>query len=312
MPSTSIKPTEKAPVNGKRRRPTFRPASQRKTSLAKDASSSVTHAATPAASEENVPPPDASLPDDTLDALQEPQEEEDITVEKYALTVSMAATAKRSTKKRKATTGVAIGSSRPEDKEDYETAQGNETVVLAEPQVPDAEPGQVTLKTFCSRYRTKETRTATQNAAKAPAQQPQNALVEQSATTSAGPVVQVVNGEIVLQESSVVVPGARRSVQEVEAEYEQVVEEETQHSAVIGASYNSFVSRRAPQHWGVAETKKFYNSLRMVGTDFATMAALFDDRTRKQLKRKYQIENTKNSHLIELALSPQARIPLGM
>ena len=110
-----------------------------------------------------------------------------------------------------------------------------------------------------------------------------------------------------------VVPGARRSVQEVEAEFgQEVVEEEAQHSAVIGASYNSFVSRRAPQHWSVVETKKFYKCLRMVGTDFATMAAFFENRTRKQLKRKYQVENTKNPHLIELALSPQARIPLGM
>jgi hypothetical protein len=49
----------------------------------------------------------------------------------------------------------------------------------------------------------------------------------------------------------------------------------------------------------------------MVGTDFATMAAFFDDRTRKQLKRKYQMENTKNPHLIELSLKPEARIPLG-
>ena len=181
----------------------------------------------------------------------------------------------------------------------------------SEPQIPDADPGKPKLQAYCGRYRfpKKEKRRATQKAPKVPVNQ-ENEPADQTKAT-AGPVVQVVNGEIVLQESSMVVPGARRSVEEVEEEFEQVVEEEA-HSAVVGASYNSFVSRRAPQHWSVAETKKFYNALRQVGPDFATMSAYFDDRTRKQLKRKYQIENSKNPHLIELALSPQAQVPLGM
>jgi hypothetical protein len=298
MPPTSIKPTNKKPVHVKRRRPQFRPASQTKSVVAKD----VSPPATPAAAV-------ASL-------SQEENVQEDNT-----LTESPPIITRRGNKKRKSTTGVAIGSSRLETTNPEllgETTPSNQTVVLAEPQVPDAEPGQDALKSFCSRYRTKEKRAKAQKA-NAPAkqqQQPpaQHAPAETSAaSSSAGPVVQVVNGEIVLQESSVVVPGARRSVQEVEAEFgQEVVEEEAQHSAVIGASYNSFVTRRAPQHWSVVETKMFYKYLRMVGTDFATMAAFFENRTRKQLKRKYQVENSKNPHLIELALSPQARIPLDM
>ncbi len=302
MPPTSIKPTNKKPVHIKRRRPQFRPASQRKSVVAKD----VSPPATPAA------------------AVASPSQEENVQ-EDNTLTESPPIITRRSNKKRKSTTGVAIGSSRLETTNPEllgETTPSNQTVVLAEPQVPDAEPGQDALKSFCSRYRTKEKRAKAQKA-NAPAkqqqqqqQQPpaQHAPAETSAaSSSAGPVVQVVNGEIVLQESSVVVPGARRSVQEVEAEFgQEVVEEEAQHSAVIGASYNSFVTRRAPQHWSVVETKMFYKYLRMVGTDFATMAAFFENRTRKQLKRKYQVENSKNPHLIELALSPQARIPLGM
>lgn len=301
MPTTSVKPTNRKTVTEKRQRPQFRPASQRKPAT-KDTSSSSSSPATPT----------AVVPS----RLPEPQDEEENGQEENAVTESTTVTARRNNKKRKSTTGVAIGSSRPETLAELgETTQSNESIVLAEPQVPDAEPGQDTLKSFCSRYRIKEKRSQTKAQKANPAQQPApNAAAETSAaSSSAGPVVQVVNGEIVLQESSVVVPGARRSVQEVEAEFgQEVVEEEAQHSAVIGASYNSFVSRRAPQHWSVVETKKFYKCLRMVGTDFATMAAFFDDRTRKQLKRKYQVENTKNPHLIELALSPQARIPLGM
>jgi transcription factor TFIIIB component B'' len=123
------------------------------------------------------------------------------------------------------------------------------------------------------------------------------------------PVVQIINGEIVLQESSLMVPGARRSVQEVEAEF-NVVEEDA-HMAIVGASYNSFVNRRAPQHWSVDETKRFYDALRQLGTDFCSMEAYFDNRTRKQLKRKYQIESAKNPQLIEMALNPKYHTEIG-
>lgn len=205
---------------------------------------------------------------------------------------------------------VSIGSSRPEEPEEEEEHAREVTETQEISIAPVA--GKPTLQTYCSKYRTKGKRQAPKKQKVAQKENnPASITGAEQGSTAGGPVVQVVNGEIVLQESSMVVPGARRSVQEVEEEFEQVVEEEVQHSAVVGASYNSFVSRRAPQHWNVAETKKFYNALRQVGPDFATMAAYFDNRTRKQLKRKYQIENTKNPHLIELSLSPQSQIPLG-
>ena len=123
---------------------------------------------------------------------------------------------------------------------------------------------------------------------------------------SAGSVVQIINGEIVLQESSMVVTGNSRPEEEF-----PVIEEEMQ-LAVVGASYNSFVSRRAPQHWSVEETELFYDALRQVGTDFGTMEAYFGKkRTRKQLKRKYQIESTKNPQLIDLALDPSSFKKVG-
>ena len=301
-----IPPTKKAPAaRKKKRRPTFRPARQRKSLAAKDTPVVIApNNSAPAASSEAivtpVPPPEIENDEQTQ---RQSQEDDNLEVESAVRT----APAKR--KRRKQV--VAIGSSRRDEAVVEGAAHPNEPVSLAEPQVPVAAPGQPALKTFCSRYRNKEKRKVTQKTTKAPSQQEQNGALDEQSTENTGPVVQVVNGEIVLQESSVVLPGARRSVQEVEEEFEQVVEEEAQHSAVVGASYNSFVSRRAPQHWSVAETKKFYDALRQVGADFTTMTTYFDNRTRKQLKRKYQIESTKNPHLIELALSPQAQIPLG-
>lgn len=125
------------------------------------------------------------------------------------------------------------------------------------------------------------------------------------------PVVKIVDGEIVLQESSLMVPGQRRTVQEVEEEFQDVVEEDAQ-LAIVGASYNSFVNRKGPQHWTIDETKKFFEILRQMGTDFCSMEAFFENRTRKQLKRKYRQELIRNPALVELALDPKNRTAVGM
>jgi len=127
---------------------------------------------------------------------------------------------------------------------------------------------------------------------------------------SGAPVVQIVNGEIVLQESSLMVPGQRRTVQEVDEEFQDVVEEDAQ-LAIVGASYNSFVDRKGPQHWTLDETKRFFEALRQMGTDFCAMEHFFENRTRKQLKRKYQAELVRNPSLVEMALDPKKKAKVG-
>jgi transcription factor TFIIIB component B'' len=184
---------------------------------------------------------------------------------------------------------------------------------------PATESGQPSLASYCSSFRgkrTKRDKTAppkkvTKETLPVIAQTDDSAAANQSDVATA-PQVQVINGEIVLNESSIVVAGTTPAGSARDTEDLVVVEEEAQ-IAVVGASYNSFVSRRAPQHWTVEETELFYDALRQVGTDFGTMEAYFNKkRTRKQLKRKFQIESTKNPHLIEHALNPKAMKEIGM
>lgn len=305
--SSSLQPvptTRTANISGKKRRPTFRPANQRKAPPSKAA-------------------PAREKPDDPQTVT--PTELQPAAATENVASVPVAAPPVKRTKKRsnKVSTAVSIGQSRPDEEPVVPAASiaVRETEPSQQPLPPSVAtgdtlplpvPGKPTLQKFCSSFRSKNPK---EKRAKPKPQTPAlatNASTEkESAQKGAGPVVQIVNGEIVLQEASMVVPGARKTLQEVEEEFEQVVEEEG-HSAVVGASYNSFVSRRAPQHWSVEETKSFYNILRQVGPDFATMEAIFDNRTRRQLKRKYQIENSKNPHLIELALNPKAQLPLDM
>lgn len=174
-------------------------------------------------------------------------------------------------------------------------------------QTTAAAPGSIALSTFCSKYRVKGVIATVVKETPAPDQM----LPEpEEPPVAAGPVVQIINGEIVLQASSMEVPNTRKTVAELEEEFDHVVEEEG-HSTVVGASYTSFVDRKKPLHWNVTETKLFYNALRQVGTDFACMEAYFENRSRKQLKRKYQIEISKNSLLVELALNPKSKVAIG-
>jgi len=130
-----------------------------------------------------------------------------------------------------------------------------------------------------------------------------------------GPLVEIINGEIVIKESSMIV-GGRRTMEEVDRELDGaiVVEENTG----ITATYTSFTKRQKVQRWDVAETRKFYLALRQCGTDFSTMESFFDGadegntRQRKQLKSKYMRECRKNLHLIDMAMNPKVQLPLDL
>ncbi len=142
-----------------------------------------------------------------------------------------------------------------------------------------------------------------------------NAQPEEERDSRSGPLVEIVNGEIVIKESSMIV-GGRRTTEEVDREMEGavVVEENTG----ITATYNSFTKRQKVKRWSVQETRKFFLALRQCGTDFSTMENFFDGtdggnkRTRKQLKSKYKRECRKNLKLIDMAMDPKVQLPLDM
>jgi Myb DNA-binding like len=213
---------------------------------------------------------------------------------------------------------------------------------LVPPIIPENTTGKPNLSSFCSSYpRPKKQRRGGRAAAPTEdseahvpggniggqlvvaADVARHAPVQQHA----GPVVQIVNGEIVLQESSIVFHGsgadANAHLDANEGETMTVVEEEAE-MAVVGATYTSFATGRRARpkvsHWTVEETQLFYEALRQVGLDFGTMEAYFESsenpnirkRLRRQLKRKYQAECSKNPALIEKTLQPRGRVSIDL
>ena len=122
---------------------------------------------------------------------------------------------------------------------------------------------------------------------------------------TSGPIVELVDGEIVIRESSLQVGGNDKS--NADEEYEEVHE----GAGEMTATYSSFTNKTVSKRWSVTETKLFYDSLRQVGPDFSTMSAYFPNRNRRQLRNKYKSENKKNPTLVQKALAKEQQKPIG-
>jgi len=123
-------------------------------------------------------------------------------------------------------------------------------------------------------------------------------------TIGSSPMVELVDGEIVIRESSLEVGGGASNI--VEDEYEEVHEK----AGEMTATYTSFTDKLKSKRWSIEQTKLFYNALRQVGSDFSTMMAFFPDRDRRQLRNKFKRESRKNPRLIKLALEGE-RLAIG-
>lgn len=184
--------------------------------------------------------------------------------------------------------------------------------------IPAPKPGEKTMKDFCSKYIIpKEARTVSRSTKHTNSENLPVALPppDEAKDERSAPFVEIINGEIVIKESSMIV-GGRRTTEEVDRELEGAIVEE--ENVGITATYNSFTKRQKTSRWTVQDTRNFYLALRQCGTDFSTMENLFNGedgstkRTRKELKSKYLRETKKNLKLIDMAMNPAVQLPLDL
>ena len=138
-----------------------------------------------------------------------------------------------------------------------------------------------------------------------------------AAAAPAGPQVEIINGEIVISQNSLLShPETRTSTDQIDKEFGgTVVEDETPTQlGAINARYDSYITkpRSRPQRWTAIETKSFYKALRQCGTDFSMMQMFLEGRSRGQLKSKYKLELRKNGRLVDMALDPKSKLKLDL
>ena len=118
-------------------------------------------------------------------------------------------------------------------------------------------------------------------------------------------MVEIINGKIVIKQSSLVLNPTNPLIYD---DYEEVVEDN-----YPTATYSSFLKRQASPPWGTEETKIFYQAVRQCGLDFTMMQiAFFPHRTRKQLKAKFFREEKTQSELMNRALHTSLPLEISL
>eukprot|EP00730_Choanoeca_flexa_P003347 TRINITY_DN11378_c0_g1_i3.p1 TRINITY_DN11378_c0_g1~~TRINITY_DN11378_c0_g1_i3.p1 ORF type:complete len:797 (+),score=185.13 TRINITY_DN11378_c0_g1_i3:110-2500(+) len=111
--------------------------------------------------------------------------------------------------------------------------------------------------------------------------------------TVAAPQIKMVDGQLVVDDSSLVVQAQQAS---------EPVLDTSQPTDNAPITYSSFGKRQYGKHWSVEETNRFYKALSMCGINFYMMLPAFPGRTHKQLKKKYRRESRANKARVDAAL----------
>ncbi|KAK7745641.1 hypothetical protein SLS62_009749 [Diatrype stigma] len=123
--------------------------------------------------------------------------------------------------------------------------------------------------------------------------------------TGAGVGYEVVDGQIVVNQSSLVVD--RHAGQETQ-NLETVEEDEFSHQTTA-ASYRR-PSRNVANAWTEEETERFYRLLGMFGTDFESIAAMFPGKNRRMVKCKFNREERLRPRRINAAVMVRGTKPV--
>lgn len=112
-----------------------------------------------------------------------------------------------------------------------------------------------------------------------------------------GPRVRLVNGQIVLDQSSLQIVSDPTSAAATQGMREVVEHQETRR--ITSAS---FANRAPMKKWLPVEVDRFYQGLRRWGTDFEMITTLFPGRSRRNIKLLYNREERLNPARVDYAL----------
>lgn len=125
--------------------------------------------------------------------------------------------------------------------------------------------------------------------------------------TGAGVGYEVVDGQIVVNQSSLVVD--RHAGLETQ-NLETVEEDEFSHQTTA-ASYRR-PSRNVANAWTEPETERFYRLLEMFGTDFESIAAMFPGKNRRMVKCKFNREERLRPRRVNAAVMVRGSKPVAI
>lgn len=145
-----------------------------------------------------------------------------------------------------------------------------------------------------------------------PSQAPKKASTPASsgAAPTSGPQFRIVDGQIVVDQSSLVMD---RHARDKAAQGDMETVEENDFTRLITS--NSFMTTsklRGPNIWTDEETELFYRALRMFGTEFQMISHMFPGKQRRHIKLKYNREERHNPERITAAVVGEKTIKIDL
>lgn len=110
----------------------------------------------------------------------------------------------------------------------------------------------------------------------------------------------IVDGQIVLDQSSLVMDRHARAV--AAQQDMETIEENDFTRLITSSSFMTTSKLKGPNIWTPEETQLFYRGLAMFGTDFQIIAKMFPAKQRRHVKLKFNREEKHNPKLIDAAL----------
>ncbi|KAK4070212.1 uncharacterized protein Triagg1_6633 [Trichoderma aggressivum f. europaeum] len=126
------------------------------------------------------------------------------------------------------------------------------------------------------------------------------AMPTPAAAPASGPQFRIVDGQIIIDQSSLVMDRhARAAATRGDME---TVEENDFTRLITSSSFMNTSKLKGPNIWTDEETELFYRGLRMFGTEFEMISKMFPNKQRRHVKLKYNREERHCPHLINAAL----------
>ena len=119
---------------------------------------------------------------------------------------------------------------------------------------------------------------------------------------TSGPQFRIVDGQIVVDQSSLVMDRHARAAAAQAGEDMETIEENDFTRLITSSSFMNSSKLRGPNIWTDVETELFYRGLRMFGTEFEMISKMFPGKQRRHVKLKYNREERHNPERIDAAV----------
>ncbi|KAG5932714.1 hypothetical protein E4U53_001211 [Claviceps sorghi] len=129
---------------------------------------------------------------------------------------------------------------------------------------------------------------------------------------TSGPQFRIVDGQIVVDQDSLVMDRHARAAAAQAGEDMETIEENDFTRLITSSSFMNTSKLKGPNIWTEPETELFYRGLRMFGTEFEMISKMFPGKQRRHIKLKFNREERHNPKRIDAAVMGEKTIKMDL